>query len=149
MSNVAQVSKIRQAFRALRNAVESKGSDERKYNLMMGVSFAPAKGLTADALVEAVNNNRKISPELVYGMQAGLKIEPQLKITKDEVVAQLNAFEAQLALLPQDIGANMTLEFNVENEHEKTILEETQKGISAIQEANQGDVKAVAALKSA
>lgn len=132
MSNVATIEKIRSALRSLRNAVESKGEEGREYNLMMGVSFAPAKGLSADDLIKAVEGNRKISPYLVYGMQAGLRIDPKMGLTRDITLAAISEFEQQLAALPQDLGANMTLEFTVSNPHEKDIVEEAQKNINAI-----------------
>jgi hypothetical protein len=115
---------------------------------MMGISFAPAKGLSADGLIEAVNNNRKVSPDLVYGMQAGLKQDPHLDIDKAAAIASLDAFEASLSALPQDLGAGMTLEFTVSNDHEKAIIEQAQKAINQIQTVSSEDIAKVAASKS-
>ncbi len=141
MSNVATIEKIRSAMRSLRNAIESKGNGDQKYNLMLGISFAPAKGLSADELVKAVEGNKKISPNLVYGMQAGLRIEPAMELDKEVAMTTIDEFEKQLAALPQDLGANMTLEFTVSNPHEKTIIEEAQKNISAIAPASAQDLQ--------
>lgn len=135
MNNIATIEKIRQAMRALRNAIELKGQDDKSYNLAFGISFSPAKNLNADALVEAVNNNRKVSPHLIYGFQAGLKKDPILNVNKATAMEELSKFEKELADLPQDATAAMVLEFTVSNPHEQDIVQDAQKTITALEEA--------------
>lgn len=137
----ATIDKIRAAIRALRNSLEEKGDATHKYNVVMGVSFAPAKNLKSDDLVKSVEENKKVSSNLVYSMQAGLRTEPKLDISKETAIAELTAFEASLADLPQDIGGNMLLEFTVSNQHEKEIIESAQKAVNSIVSASENAQK--------
>ncbi len=135
MNNVATIDKIRQAVRALRNSVEAKGQEGKSYNVAVGISFSPAKNLNADALIEAVNKNRTVSPNLVYGFQAGLKKDPMLGLNKQAAIDALSKFEKELSDLPQDASAAMVLEFTVSNPHEQEIVEDAQKTITALEQA--------------
>jgi hypothetical protein len=136
-NNVASIEKIRQAIRALHNALEAKGEGDKKYNLMMGIAFAPVRSMNADQLIKAVEDNKKVSQDLVYGMQAGLKRAPALELSKDEALKILHGFEQELGTLPQDIGATMTLEFTVSNQHENEIVQTAQKTIEAFEGTGQ------------
>lgn len=148
MQNVATIEKIRAALRGLRNALETKGKEGEKYNMAFGITFTPAKGLSADKLIEAVNNNRKVSENLLYSMQAGLATIPEADLDLEAALKKLEDFEKELAALPQTIGANMAVEFTVSNEHEKEILEAAQKNITSIVEASTQDIQAVKSAKA-
>lgn len=131
-------------MRALRNTVESKGLEDKSYNLALGIAFSPAKNLTAEQLVEAVEKNKAVSGSLVYNMAAGLRKDPMIGISKEQAVAALTTFEQELAALPQEAGAAMTLEFTVSNPHEQEIIEETQKAIGAIEAVESKDIAKLA-----
>lgn len=139
--NIATIDKIRAAFRALANSVELLGKEDAQYNIAMGISFAPARKLSADQLIEAVNKNRELSSQLNYNMAAGIGNDPMLNVNKEAAITALREFEKNLSNLPQDLGANMLLEFTVSNPHEQEIISNTQKSITAIQEATPEDVQ--------
>lgn len=145
MNNIATIDKIRQAMRALRNSIETLGQDDKSYNIALGLAFSPSKGMNADALIEAVNNNRKVSPNLVYSFQAGLRNAPLLGITKATAIEALTKFEKELDSLPQEAGAAMTLEFTVSNPHEQQIVEDAQKSITALEKVESSVPKLVQA----
>lgn len=136
---VATITQIRQAVRALRNSLELKGQDDKQYNVVMGISFNPARNLDADQLIAAIEKNRIVSPKLRYGFQAGMGTAPVLGATKEAAIETLSKFDEDLAALPQDSVANMQLEFTVSNKHEAEIIKNAQEAIQAIQPATTAD----------
>jgi len=142
--SIVKISQIRDALMSLHDALDRRGESGRKHSLFMKVTLPPAPDLSPEQIVESVEKNKKISEKLTYTLQAAVGKEPFRDLDLEQAKTAIRKFEQDLASLPGDLQAKMSLEFVCPNDYEVNILKEVQEIANTKMQLSQG-IKDVAA----